>query len=84
MALLDYCQTDVDAFARSLPLMVPKINPGQAVLRGRCMKAVAVMERNGDPIDTVTHQSLRENWTNVQSCVVRVIDADYGLVRKRA
>jgi DNA polymerase I len=51
-ALLDYCQTDVDALARLLPAMLPKIDLPRALLRGRYMAAVARMEWNGVPIDT--------------------------------
>ena len=36
-ALLDYCQTDVDALAKLLPAMLPKIDMSRALLRGRYM-----------------------------------------------
>ena len=34
-ALLDYCQTDVDALARLLPALLPQIDLPRALLRGR-------------------------------------------------
>ncbi len=61
-ALLDYCETDVDALARLFPKMVPHTDIPRALLRGRYMAAAAQIERNGVPIDTTTLTRLRENW----------------------
>lgn len=41
VALLDYCQTDVDALAKLLPKMLPAIDLPRALLRGRYMGAVS-------------------------------------------
>jgi hypothetical protein len=79
VALLDYCQSDVDALARLLPVMLPTIDVDRALLRGRYMKAVAVMEHNGVPIDVATLDSLRDNWESVQSRLIAVVDRDYGV-----
>jgi len=79
VALLDYCQTDVDALARLLPAMVSTINVDRALIRGRYMKAVAAMEHNGVPIDVKTLESLRENWTSIQDRLISLVDADYGV-----
>ena len=49
--ILDYCETDVEALARLLSAMSPKIDLARALLRGRYMAAAARMERNGVPID---------------------------------
>src|SRR5262249_60648222 len=40
-ALLDYCQSDVDALARLLKAMLPTIDLPRAVLRGRYLAAAA-------------------------------------------
>ena len=45
-AILDYCESDVEALARLLPAMLPRIDLPRALLRGRYMVAVARMERN--------------------------------------
>jgi DNA polymerase I len=45
--ILDYCESDVAALVRLLPVMLPKIDLPRALLRGRYMSAVARMERNG-------------------------------------
>ena len=59
-AILDYCESDVDALARLLPAMLPNIDLPRALLRGRYMAAAARMERNGVPIDTESLGLLRQ------------------------
>ena len=50
--ILTYCETDVDALARLLPAMAPRIgNLAQAFYRGRNMAAVAAMEFYGVPVN---------------------------------
>jgi hypothetical protein len=90
-ALLDYCQTDVDALARLLPVMLPKIVPpsldaagqykalGQALLRGRYMAAAARMECNGVPIDTEALDNLRTQWDGIKGRLVAAVNASYGV-----
>ncbi len=51
VALLDYCQTDVDSLNRLLPKIGPTINVAHSLNRGRYMAAVARMEWAGVPID---------------------------------
>ena len=53
-AITQYCESDVDALARLLAVMLPTIDLPRALLRGRYMAAAARMERNGVPIDTAT------------------------------
>jgi hypothetical protein len=78
-ALLDYCQTDVDALARLLPAMLPKIDLPRALLRGRYMAAVARMEWNGVPIDTETLAQLRNNWGPLKNRLIAAVNQDYGV-----
>ncbi len=78
-AILDYCQDDVDALSRLLPAMLPRLDLPRALLRGRYMAAVATMEHNGVPIDTVTFARLGEGWEVIKGELVRRIDADYGV-----
>ena len=70
LAVLDYCQTDVEALARLLPAMLPRIDLPRALLRGRYMTAVARMEYNGVPIDVPTLNLLRQHWTNIQDALI--------------
>ena len=65
-ALLDYCQTDVDALAKLYPAMLPRIDMPRALLRGKYMAAAAFIERNGTPIDMPTLTRLRGDWDGHQ------------------
>ena len=47
----DYCQADVEALARLLPVMLPRIDLPRALLRGRYMIAASAVQRYGVPID---------------------------------
>ena len=78
-AILDYCESDVRALSRLLPVMLPVIDMPRALLRGRYMSAAATMEHNGVPIDLPTLQSLRDCWTDIQDELIAAVDADYGV-----
>ena len=77
--LLDYCQADVDALARLLPAMLPKLDLPRALLRGRYMAAAARMEWNGVALDADTLERLKADWDGIKSRLVRAVDADYGV-----
>jgi len=79
VAILDYCQSDVDALARLLPAMLPKIDMPRAVLRGRYMAAAAHMEHAGVPVDLEMLGRLRAHWTDIQDELIARIDTDYGV-----
>ena len=76
-ALLEYCQSDVDALARLLPAMLSKIDLPRALLRGRYMTAAGRMEWAGAPINAGTLGRLRDNWKPIQGRLVAEIDKDY-------
>ena len=78
-AVLDYCQTDVDALAALLPLMAPHIDVPRALLRGRYMAAVARMEFTGIPIDLVLHSRLNASWKTIIGHLIAAIDEPYGV-----
>jgi hypothetical protein len=78
LALLDYCQTDVDALANLLPAMLPKIDLPRALLRGRYMAAAARMEFTGTPIDVERLEQLRRHWEALRSRLVSEVDRDFG------
>ncbi|MBA3672728.1 MAG: DNA polymerase I [Gemmatimonadaceae bacterium] len=82
-ALLDYCASDVDALARLLPVMLPRIDLPRALLRGRFMGCAAVMEHNGVPVDTTTLITLRERWSTIQERLIERIDSEYGVFEGR-
>ena len=78
-ALLDYCQTDVDALARLLPAMMPDIDLPRALLRGRYMAAAAHIEWTGTPIDMPTFHQLRQHWPEIQDQLITKVDREYGI-----
>jgi DNA polymerase I len=78
-AILDYCESDVDALARLLPAMLPRVDLPRALLRGRYMVATARMESAGVPIDVENLTSFREHWTDIQDALIDRIDAAYGV-----
>ena len=76
--LMDYCQGDVDALVELLPYLTKNLNLGQALLRGRYMKAVAQMENNGIPVDVGTLNCLQNNWEVIKDALIQRVDVDYG------
>jgi hypothetical protein len=83
-ALLDYCQTDVDALGKLLPVMLPKIDLPRALLRGRYMAAAARIEWTGTPTDTELLAQLRAGWNRIQDRLIQAVDADYGVYDGRS
>jgi hypothetical protein len=79
VALLDYCQTDVDALAKLLPKMIDRIDLPRALLRGRYMASVARMEWAGTPIDTHTLARLRSHWGTIKAELIEAVDRDFGV-----
>src|SRR6201997_4084337 len=77
-AIFEYCADDVDALARLLPVMLPRIDLPRALLRGRYMTAAAAIEHNGVPIDMATLASLRAHWNDIKDDLIRAVD-DHGI-----
>jgi DNA polymerase I len=78
-AVLDYCLSDVLALERLLPAMASRIDLPRALLRGRFMKAAALMEWFGVPIDVAMLILLLRYWDEIQDELIRAIDANYGV-----
>lgn len=76
-ALLNYCQSDVDALARLLPAMTPRLDLPRALLRGRYMAAAARMEWTGVPVDVPALDRLRHGWEGVKRRLVAELDSGY-------
>ena len=79
ISLLNYCEGDVAALARLLPVMTPHLDLDRALLRGRYMSAVARMEFAGVPLDAPTLGLLRQHWDDVVLDLVRQVDATFGV-----
>jgi DNA polymerase I len=82
-AILDYCESDVEALSRLLPAMLPNIDLPRALLRGRYMVAAARVERHGVPIDTNTLGLLKRHWSDIQDQLIAEIDTNYGVYEGR-
>jgi DNA polymerase I len=82
-AILEYCESDVEALSRLLSAMLPKIDLPRASGRGRYMVAVARMERNGVPMDTTALGQLKQHWHDIQDQLITDIDKDYGVFEGR-
>jgi DNA polymerase I len=81
--ILRYCMGDVDALARLLPVMLPRIDLPRALLRGRYMAAAAHMEFAGTPIDMPMLEKLRRYWALIQDKLIERIDVDYHVFEGR-
>jgi DNA polymerase-1 len=78
-AILDYCASDVYALERLLPAMLPHIDLPRALLRGRYMGCLVVVENNGVPVDVPLLRLVQKHWTDIQDDLIAEIDADYGV-----
>ena len=77
-ALLDYCQSDVEALSRLLPRILSHIEYlPRAVYRGRYMAAVARMEHEGVPMNVKLLVKLRDNWEAIQDKLIAEVDKEY-------
>jgi DNA polymerase-1 len=92
VALLDYCETDVVALVKLLPVMLPKIprfldflpaqkNPGfsAALFRGRYMAAVARMNHTGCPIDVALYNEVMARRELILTHLVHSANEKYGV-----
>jgi len=78
-ALLDYCQSDVDALAKLFDAMLPGIDVPRALLRGRYMAAAARIERTGTPIDTEVRSIFDTHWEQIKRRLIVEVDKEYGV-----
>ena len=73
MALLDYCQSDVDSLYEFYPRHGRSPRCG-ALHRGRYMKAVARIEHCGIPVDGTTLAKLRDCWDEIKLKLIERVD----------
>ena len=79
VALLDYCEGDVEALGRLLPAMLPQLDLPRALLRGRYTAAAARMEWTGIPVDLDQLRRLQDYWEAIRARLIEVVDHDYGV-----
>src|SRR5262245_56338230 len=78
-ALLAYCESDVIALKKLIRAMEPRIDFPRALLRGRFMKAAALIEWTGVPINIDELSTLREYWPKIQDRLIERVDRNYGV-----
>lgn len=76
-ALIAYCESDVLAVEALLGKILNGIDLPQALFRGRYMKAIAKVERNGIPIDMGTLEQLKQHWSGVRQALIAEVDHQY-------
>jgi len=72
--LLDYCQEDVDATTLLLEAMKNHFRFPYCLIRGRYMWSVALMERQGIPIDQEMLELLRNSWDCIREQLIERVD----------
>jgi hypothetical protein len=77
--LLTYCQEDTDCLAGLLGKMLPTLDLGRSLLRGRYNVAVARMEAVGVPLDVEGLDTLRSNWGAIQRRLIDRVDTAFGV-----
>ena len=82
--IIAYCWSDVLALEKLLAVLLPHIDLPRAILRGRFMKAAALIEWYGIPIDAATLALLRQYWGAIQDDLIRAVDRDYGVFDGRS
>lgn len=70
VAILDYCQSDVDPLAELWKKWEGRLDIPRALVRGRYITAVAKMETAGIPIDVESLDRLKDNWDTVKENLV--------------
>ena len=83
-AILDYCESDVDALEPLLAAMLAHAPwtfevLGQALMRGRYTAAVGVMQFSGIPIDPQIFSRLQQNLPALKCKLIAQVDAAFGV-----
>ena len=84
LAILDYCQQDVDDAAGLFHLLWDRMSAGdlfylpQALLRGEYAKAMADMTRTGCPVDVGLHDLIIARWPRLRSALIDSV-SHYGI-----
>lgn len=78
-ALINYCQSDVDALQELFSAIAPQIDLPRALIRGQYSIPLAQMEGYGSPIDLDTYRKLSDNWDNIKLDLIKQIDKDFDV-----
>jgi DNA polymerase-1 len=70
----------LNAIVQLFRAMVPALDVGRALLRGRYLVAVARMEAIGAPVDVRTAERLQRDWRQLGGRAAAIVDRDFGLL----
>ena len=84
LAIMDYCQRDVEALGPLLAAMLAQKSwsverLGQALLRGRYMCAVGIIQFNGIPLDSGVLGRIREAWGCIQKGLIDRVNPSFNV-----
>ena len=74
-----YCERDVVAVERLLPKLLPKLDLGRALIRGRYMAALSRIVHAGIPIDVDMLNRMIAGWGDIRDRLIAEVDVDYGV-----
>jgi DNA polymerase-1 len=74
--ILDYCESDVEALKRLLPVM-PIPNMGHSLIHGNYMRADAWMRHRGIPIDKPLFDNMSAHWTGLRQELINDLNTRY-------
>jgi DNA polymerase-1 len=74
-AILNYCQSDVDALAELFPRMLADTNLIPALWRGEFLKTIALAEHVGVPVDAALYRRMVEHWPSLQAHAIDQVNA---------
>ncbi len=78
-SIIEYCESDVRALVKLSSKLFPNINIKHAILRGEYMKASALIELIGIPIDMAMYNILIDNWSIIKENLITEVDRNYGI-----
>ena len=79
--LLEYNETDVVALQHLLPAMLPHIEFGPALLRGRFMAAAGAVQHTGIPVDLELVTRLKDNWSEIIDRMIHHGRDDFDVIK---
>jgi hypothetical protein len=83
-AVLDYCETDVDASERLFPKLIDgRQNLNPALWRGEYVKTVARMEWAGVPVNLPLYERMARHWPQLQQGVIDRVNEIVPVYRNR-
>lgn len=82
--LIEYCETDVVALDKLLPVMMPELDLARAVdVRGRYIRALSPIDQRGIPIDVPLLERLQKNWDRIIDVLIASVDRRFGVYEGR-